>query len=101
MNIIERLRSVSHLDSLTGVLNRRGFDEACARLFAQMPHAGPATITIVDIDHFKRVNDTLGHQFGDAVLQEMARTRWRSAAPPRVWAGWAGMNSRSFPPRGM
>ncbi|WP_341989843.1 GGDEF domain-containing protein [Azorhizobium sp. AG788] len=73
MNIIERLRSVSHLDPLTGVLNRRGFDEACARLVAQMPTHGMATVTIVDIDHFKTVNDNFGHQFGDEVLQAIAR----------------------------
>lgn len=81
MNIIERLRAVSHLDALTGVLNRRGFDEACTGLVGQMPAGATSTITIVDIDHFKRVNDALGHQFGDAVLQAMARVLLAQCGP--------------------
>lgn len=61
---IERLIEV---DVLTGLLNRRGFDERLRRLLqrggAQLP-----VLALLDVDHFKRINDTHGHAVGDAVL---------------------------------
>jgi diguanylate cyclase len=62
-------------DPLTGLRNRRGLDRTLARLAA----AGtPFGLIHVDLDHFKRINDTLGHASGDAVLVEVAR-RLRAA----------------------
>ncbi|MBY6117595.1 diguanylate cyclase [Mameliella alba] len=53
-------------DPLTGVANRRGFD-------AHVPDTGTGAVVFIDLDHFKRINDTLGHATGDAVLKETAR----------------------------
>lgn len=58
-------------DALTGCLNRRGFDQALAREVARSSRAGSELALIaIDLDHFKRVNDTYGHMGGDAVLRE-------------------------------
>ncbi|MBI3347472.1 MAG: GGDEF domain-containing protein [Burkholderiales bacterium] len=61
---IERLIEV---DVLTGLLNRRGFDERLRRLL-QRGDAQPPVLALLDVDHFKRINDTHGHAIGDAVL---------------------------------
>jgi diguanylate cyclase (GGDEF)-like protein len=61
---IERLIEV---DVLTGLLNRRGFDERVRRLL-QRGDAHPPVLALLDVDHFKRINDTYGHAVGDAVL---------------------------------
>lgn len=63
----------SNTDPLTGVLNRRGFFNAIKPLahLAQRNKSDVAVI-MVDIDHFKRINDTFGHQFGDEVLRYVA-----------------------------
>jgi diguanylate cyclase len=55
-------------DPLTGLLNRRGFDRALEQLHADGLQLTSASLLMLDIDHFKRVNDTYGHLFGDQVL---------------------------------
>ncbi|MEO5567992.1 MAG: GGDEF domain-containing protein [Gemmatimonadaceae bacterium] len=58
-------------DALTGCLNRRGFDQVLAREVARASRAGSElALVAIDLDHFKRVNDTYGHMGGDAVLRE-------------------------------
>jgi two-component system, cell cycle response regulator len=61
-------------DGLTGIYNRRYFDE---RLHSEMMfairHQAPLALMLADIDHFKRINDERGHQVGDATLREIAR----------------------------
>jgi diguanylate cyclase (GGDEF)-like protein len=60
-------------DALTGLSNRRAFDEALARETAQAHRLGrPLSLVAFDLDHFKRVNDTHGHDLGDGVLIELA-----------------------------
>ena len=63
---VERQRSET--DPLTELPNRRAFDRALARA-----SRGPLALVALDIDHFKRVNDTLGHAAGDAALRHLAR----------------------------
>lgn len=59
----------SQLDTLTGLPNRRSFDEALERAVRRAQRlAGPLSLLVVDLDHFKAVNDLWGHQAGDAVL---------------------------------
>jgi diguanylate cyclase (GGDEF)-like protein/PAS domain S-box-containing protein len=70
----EELERLSRHDPLTGVLNRRSFDEA---LDAQLNHARrygrSGALLIVDVDRFKRINDELGHAVGDEALRTVAR----------------------------
>ncbi|WP_423604331.1 sensor domain-containing diguanylate cyclase [Sphingomonas sp. MS122] len=68
-------RRLADTDPLTGLLNRRAF------LASAIGREGPQTLLILDLDHFKQVNDTLGHDGGDEVLRVVARTL-RALAPP-------------------
>ncbi len=62
-------------DGLTGVFNRKYFDERlAAELSFARRHNLPASLLIFDLDHFKKINDTWGHQIGDLVLQAVAQT---------------------------
>lgn len=66
------LMRVSRTDPLTGLLNRRGFDEAAARLLAKANAAGKRVVALMcDIDRFKAINDRYGHDAGDRVLARM------------------------------
>jgi len=68
-----RLHELAHSDALTGVGNRRAFFqrlEAAVAADAALPRA----LLLIDIDHFKRINDSFGHPFGDAVLREVCTT---------------------------
>ncbi|MFH1571708.1 MAG: diguanylate cyclase [Gemmatimonadota bacterium] len=68
-----QLRSQAVIDDLTGIYNRRYLDEQLGvRLGEARRYETPLSLAIIDIDHFKRVNDSFGHQFGDLVLQETA-----------------------------
>ncbi|WP_434034067.1 GGDEF domain-containing protein [Cupriavidus sp. a3] len=72
--IVRRLEAVANTDTLTGVLSRKAFEEGAQRELARAAGGKPApALLIVDIDHFKSVNDTYGHAAGDAVLQAFAR----------------------------
>lgn len=67
---LTRVRDESLHDSLTQVLNRKGFDQRLADMLLQPPQAGHAHgLIMFDIDYFKKVNDTHGHVMGDRVLQ--------------------------------
>ncbi|MBN9582258.1 MAG: GGDEF domain-containing protein [Afipia sp.] len=66
-------KTAASIDPLTGLLNRRGFGEATARMIEREAKAGrPITVMIFDIDHFKSVNDRFGHAAGDDVLKVFA-----------------------------
>jgi GGDEF domain-containing protein len=68
------MRNLAIVDPLTGLLNRRGFDEAARRVKAQCRRGGiPVCVAVADLDHFKSINDRLGHKAGDLVLSEFAR----------------------------
>jgi diguanylate cyclase (GGDEF)-like protein len=69
-----RLRDQALYDGLTRLANRAHFHDSLARAL----DAGPAALVLIDLDHFKTVNDTMGHAAGDALLVEVAR-RLRSA----------------------
>ena len=69
--LTDELRGMAARDPLTGLLNRRGLSEALQRHFSHR-HAAPAYLLLLDVDHFKRINDSHGHQAGDAVLCHVA-----------------------------
>jgi diguanylate cyclase (GGDEF)-like protein len=63
-------KTAASMDPLTGMLNRRGFAEASARVIEREAAAGrPVTVMIFDIDHFKSINDRFGHPAGDEILK--------------------------------
>ena len=64
---------MAFIDTLTGLPNRRALDDTLARL------SGSYALAMVDIDHFKKFNDTYGHAAGDVVLREVARSLKREA----------------------
>lgn len=64
---------LAHRDPLTGVLNRRAFDEDWTRADGTSGPAAPMAFLLLDCDHFKAINDTYGHQVGDEVLRRIAR----------------------------
>ncbi|MET0420984.1 MAG: GGDEF domain-containing protein [Acidimicrobiia bacterium] len=67
---VERLAT---RDSLTGIANRRLFDESLARETARSQRLGaPLSLVVFDVDHFKQINDSFGHLTGDAVLRDVA-----------------------------
>lgn len=69
----EELTRLARRDPLTGVFNRRRFDEKLQELFALLKRNGRVfAVVMMDVDHFKRVNDTYGHAAGDQVLRQLA-----------------------------
>jgi diguanylate cyclase (GGDEF)-like protein len=72
--VVEGLVELATRDGLTGLVNRRTFEGALVREAARIARSGePALLLLLDIDHFKRINDTHGHAAGDAVLKAVAR----------------------------
>lgn len=79
-DVIDEVRHAGNLDPLTGVLNRRGFEEGAAQRFSD-PRSQPLCLLLADIDRFKSINDSFGHPVGDEVLRNFAAllrqaTRW-------------------------
>ena len=70
---IRELEGLAHEDELTGVLNRRGFEQELRRAASYCERYGvPVTLALVDLDFFKQINDLHGHSAGDAALRETA-----------------------------
>ena len=94
-----RLESLEHLaahDPLTGLRNRRGFELAIERHLADAGAGGDLSLLVIDLDHFKRVNDSLGHDAGDDVLRRFADgAARRRPARPTCRRGSAARSSRS------
>lgn len=71
---LEALRSLATRDQLTGLFNRREFDRILSEEEERVRRFGhPLALVMIDVDHFKSVNDNYGHPVGDAVLREVAR----------------------------
>jgi diguanylate cyclase (GGDEF)-like protein/PAS domain S-box-containing protein len=82
------LKSESLRDYLTGLFNRRGFLEAAGERIKTQ--AGEALVIFIDIDHFKQINDQLGHEVGDEVLKEFAKILAGSLRSGDIPARWGG-----------
>jgi diguanylate cyclase len=71
---LKRAREEASLDALTGITNRRGFDLEVLRVCRNAADTGsPLCLVMVDIDHFKKINDTYGHPFGDQVIRAVGQ----------------------------
>ena len=64
----------SIIDPLTGIYNRRHFDAVLDKIYSENNAGGAFSIMIIDIDHFKKFNDTYGHDVGDEVLKTVVST---------------------------
>jgi diguanylate cyclase (GGDEF)-like protein len=90
LDVMRELRAETNADSLSGLLNRRGFERAATGALSQHASEGlPAAIVITDLDHFKAVNDVFGHAVGDRVIIAFAELL-RSAATGNGIAGRLG-----------
>ncbi len=89
----ERLRAerLAQLDPLTGLNNRRAFYDKTSPLWAHaIRHAHVSSVMLLDIDHFKQVNDAHGHAHGDDVLKALANILRHSVRQGDVLARWGG-----------
>jgi diguanylate cyclase (GGDEF)-like protein len=69
----EEIERRARTDALTGLANRRHFEEQIERLLDECDrYGGPVSLVVADLDHFKQVNDSYGHDVGDVVLQHVA-----------------------------
>ena len=94
MNRLERTllyRSMAEIDPMTGVSNRRKSTQTL-RQFLRLAerHKQPLSIALLDVDHFKQINDRFGHGTGDAVLQQLGTLFLRTFRSEDVVARWGG-----------
>jgi diguanylate cyclase (GGDEF)-like protein len=89
--LVAEARRLASTDTLTGLLNRRAFMERIDKARAVSDkQLFPLSVLLLDVDHFKKVNDTLGHDAGDAVLQGVARVLSGMARKSDFVARWGG-----------
>jgi diguanylate cyclase (GGDEF)-like protein len=87
----EALAHAASIDPLTGIANRRAFVERFEVHWADaMSRHAPLSIALIDVDHFKRINDTQGHAVGDAVLCALAATLQGLLRAGTLLARWGG-----------
>jgi diguanylate cyclase len=84
---VDRARTEALVDVLTGLPNRRAFEQALA---AALAAGASASLIVCDIDHFKRINDTHGHLFGDTVLKLVAQALRSGVKAPQMAARVGG-----------
>jgi diguanylate cyclase (GGDEF)-like protein len=97
-NLQDQLRATQHkleeqsiTDGLTGLKNRRLFDERLDEEFRRAQrYSDPVSLIMIDLDHFKQVNDRFGHQMGDLVLREAASCIRASIRDPDICARYGG-----------
>jgi diguanylate cyclase (GGDEF)-like protein len=86
-----RIQKIMDTDPLTGLLNRRSFRKILKKnMFFARRHNFPLALLMVDIDHFKKINDTLGHDVGDQVLKQLAKILHRSCRTEDIVARFGG-----------
>lgn len=91
IRLVRKLQHLSQHDGLTGLLNRRAMEYMLDREAQRLQRFGqPYAVMLVDIDHFKRVNDTYGHNVGDEVLCAFARALHTIMRESDVVGRWGG-----------
>ncbi len=96
---VQQLRQQSRTDALTGLANRSRFDELIEGAFAQHTQGAPLALLVIDVDHFKRVNDEHGHVTGDRVLQRVADQLRRALQRPQQACRYGGEEFAILLPR--
>jgi len=87
----EGLEFQAHIDYLTGLPNRRHFLELAERELARTRRSGVAfSALMLDIDHFKKINDTYGHQVGDVVLRKLSEVCRKTLRDIDIIGRWGG-----------
>ncbi len=87
----EELDRLAHTDTLTGIANRRHFDEALEReVDRSSRYRRPLSVVMIDLDHFKQLNDTHGHLGGDHALKAVADVLVREVRKPDLVARYGG-----------
>ncbi len=88
---MSQLSEMAQEDYLTGALNRRGMNDAFEREFSRAERAGtPVSVAVLDVDHFKRLNDGLGHEAGDKALMHLVRVTREALRPTDILARYGG-----------
>ncbi|MBP6851825.1 MAG: diguanylate cyclase [Rhodoferax sp.] len=88
---LDRVSAQARHDPLTGALNRKGLDEALNREVSNMRRKEtPLCMALLDIDNFKKINDTLGHTTGDQALAHLAQVARESMRPQDTLARYGG-----------
>ncbi|MBX3529932.1 MAG: GGDEF domain-containing protein [Rhizobiaceae bacterium] len=84
-DLVAELKQQAQTDKLSGLLNRRGFEEMASKALVDCASRGrPVALLIADLDHFKSINDTYGHTVGDSVIGLFGRMLSTAAAPDMV-----------------
>lgn len=88
---LDYISEAAHEDFLTGALNRRGMDEALIREFERSDrHGTPLSLAMLDVDHFKKINDTMGHSTGDKALAHLSKVVKGMLRSTDVFARYGG-----------
>jgi diguanylate cyclase (GGDEF)-like protein len=87
----DRLQELARTDMLTGLLNRRAFEDRFEQEFARATRHGlPLSLLLVDVDNLKELNDRAGHRAGDMALQETASALRKGSRISDICARWGG-----------
>jgi len=90
MNMVRAMKDLADLDALTGIANRRSFYDQIEQLIGGQRAGCPIAVILMDIDHFKAVNDTYGHKAGDIVLQAIASLLSQNTRAQDILARYGG-----------
>lgn len=91
LDAMDRIRDMAQRDELTGLCNRRYMNELLASTTRRMERSGKSvSVSLIDIDFFKKVNDAYGHRVGDEVLQSFAAQVIPNLRPTDTMARWGG-----------
>jgi len=86
-----QLKALSTTDELTGLLNRRACNDTADKIFARAARDGsPVSVALLDIDNFKRINDTYGHTVGDQVIREIGQGLHKTCSSNETVARYGG-----------
>ncbi len=90
MTMVRTMRDLANLDSLTGIANRRSFYDQMEQLTGGQQVGGLVSVIMLDIDHFKTVNDTHGHKAGDTLLHRIASLLSQNTRAQDILARYGG-----------